>query len=146
MQCTRNHTCTQRFLLLRSCAYRVGGWCARSAGTPSKVLIWCKSWKNTSKSGQNLWKPSQTPWKYWAKMPPIIFWFKKNWCPIFEEVCENSGKNHSQSQKFACSYTYVLTPSVNFAFRPESGFKNKCRSRAVFGLMISDSVRVQTSK
>jgi len=65
----------------------------------------------------------------------LLIW--KNWHPIFEELCENSGKNHSHSQKFACSYTYVLTPSVNLAFRPESGFKNKCRSRAGFGLMVS---------
>jgi len=29
---------------------------------------------------------------------------------------------------------HILTPSVNLAFGPNSGFKNKCRNRAVFGL------------
>jgi len=38
---------------------------------------------------------------------------------------------------------HILTPSVNLAFRPKSGFKNKCRARAGFGLVISDSGRVQ---
>jgi len=41
---------------------------------------------------------------------------------------------------------HILTPSVNWAFRPKSGFKNKCRARAVFGLVISGSVRIQGSK
>ena len=41
---------------------------------------------------------------------------------------------------------HVLTPSVNLAFRPKSGFKNKFRARAGFGLLISDSGRVQASK
>jgi len=38
---------------------------------------------------------------------------------------------------------HILTPSVNLAFRPKSGFKNKCRARAGFGLVFSG--RVQTS-
>jgi len=29
---------------------------------------------------------------------------------------------------------HILTPSVNVAFRPKSGFKNKCRTLARFGL------------
>jgi len=41
---------------------------------------------------------------------------------------------------------HILTPSVNLAFKPKSGFKNKCRARAVFGLVISGSGRVQASK
>jgi len=41
---------------------------------------------------------------------------------------------------------HILTPSVNLAFRPTSGYKNKCRARAGFGLMISGSGRVQASK
>jgi len=41
---------------------------------------------------------------------------------------------------------HILTPSVNLAFRPKSGFKNKCRARAGFGLVISGSGRVQASK
>jgi len=74
----------------------------------------------------------------------LLIW--KNWRPIFGEVCENSNKIPSHPQKFACSYIYVLTTSVNLAFRCKSGFKNKCRSRAVFGLVISGSDRVQASK
>ena len=31
-------------------------------------------------------------------------------------------------------YAFILTPSENLAFGPKSGFKNKCRSRAGFGL------------
>jgi len=41
---------------------------------------------------------------------------------------------------------HILTPLVNLAFRPKSGFKNKCRARAGFGLVISGSDRVQASK
>jgi len=29
---------------------------------------------------------------------------------------------------------HILTPSVTLAFRPKSGFKNKCRARARFKL------------
>jgi len=29
---------------------------------------------------------------------------------------------------------HILTPSVNLAFKPKAGFKNKCRARAGFGL------------
>jgi len=39
---------------------------------------------------------------------------------------------------------HILNPLVNLAFRPKSGFKNKCRARAVFGLVISGSGRVHT--
>jgi len=56
-------------------------WCRRrgagSASTPPKALIWCKSRENTSKSGQNLWKPSQTPWTYEQKWHPTSFDLKK---------------------------------------------------------------------
>ena len=41
---------------------------------------------------------------------------------------------------------HILTPSVNLAFESKSGFKNKCRARAVFGLVISGSGRFQASK
>jgi len=41
---------------------------------------------------------------------------------------------------------HISTPSVNVAFDPKSGFKNKCRARAGFGLVISGSGRVQASK
>jgi len=36
---------------------------------------------------------------------------------------------------------HILTPSVNLAFRPKSGFKDKYRARAGFGLVISVSGR-----
>jgi len=35
---------------------------------------------------------------------------------------------------------HILTPSVNLAFRPKSRYKNKCRARTGFGLMISGRV------
>jgi len=38
---------------------------------------------------------------------------------------------------------HILTPLVYLASRPKSGFKNKCRARAGFGLVISG--RVQAS-
>ena len=45
--------------------------------TPSKFLIWWKSWQNPWKSGQNLWKPSQISWKYEQKWRPTCFGLKK---------------------------------------------------------------------
>jgi len=41
---------------------------------------------------------------------------------------------------------HIITSSVNLAFRPKPGYKNKCRARAGFELMISGSGRVQASK
>ena len=41
---------------------------------------------------------------------------------------------------------HIVTPLVNLAFRPKSGFKNKCRTRARLRLVISGSGRVQASK
>ena len=41
---------------------------------------------------------------------------------------------------------HIVTPLVNLVFRSKSGFKNKCRTRAGFRLVISDSGRVQASK
>jgi len=41
---------------------------------------------------------------------------------------------------------HILTPLVNLAFRPQSGFKNKCRARGGFGLVILGSGQVQASK
>jgi len=41
---------------------------------------------------------------------------------------------------------HILTPLVNLAFGPKSGFKNKCRTRAGFRLVISGSGWVQASK
>ena len=125
-------------------------WCRRRGcreckHTPKSfdlVKTLAKSFKRRAKS----LKTFINSVKVWAKLAPNIFWFEKNLRPVFGEVCENSGKNHSHPQKFTCSYTYVLTPSVNLAFRPKSGFKNKCRSRAGFGLIISGSCRVQASK
>ena len=55
--------------------------------------------------------------------------------------------SYTRTQRFlmlrSCAY---LNSSVNLAFRPKSGFKNKCRAGAVFGLVISGSGRVQASK
>ena len=39
----------------------------------------------------------------------------------------------------------ILTPLVNLAFKPRSGFKNKCQTRAGFRLVISGSGQVQAS-
>ena len=102
---------------------------------PGKIL------QNQGKISENLHKLRERMSK--NGIQHLLIW--KNWRLIFEEVCENSGWNHSHSQKFSC-YTYALTPSLNLAFRPESGIKNKSRSRAVFGLMISGSGRVQAFK
>ena len=45
---------------------------------------------------------------------------------------------------FCCpAVAHILTPSVNLAFGRKSGFKNKCRARAGFGLVILGSSRVQ---
>jgi len=47
-----------------------------------------------------------------------------------------------------CKYAvaHIWTPSVNLVFRPQSGFKNKCRARAMFRLVHSGYGRVQASK
>ena len=41
---------------------------------------------------------------------------------------------------------HIVTLLVNLAFRPKSGFKNKCRTRAGFMPVILGSGRVQASK
>ena len=41
---------------------------------------------------------------------------------------------------------HIVTPLLNLAFRPKSGFKIKCRTRAGFRRVISGSGRVQASK
>jgi len=41
---------------------------------------------------------------------------------------------------------HTVAPLVNLAFKPKSGFKNKCRTRAGFRLVISGSGPVQASK
>ena len=41
---------------------------------------------------------------------------------------------------------HIVTLLVNLAFRSKSGFKNKCRTRTGFTLVISGSGRVQASK
>jgi len=52
--------------------------------------------------------------------------------------------NYPCTQRFWYSaVAHILTPSVNFAFGSKSGFKNKCRARAAYGLDISGSGRVQ---
>jgi len=81
----------------------------------------------------------------WAKMAANISWFEKTGAQFSGKI-ENSSKNLSHPQKYACSYTYALTPSVNLAFRFKLGFKNKSCSWAVFRLVISGSGQVQASK
>ena len=41
---------------------------------------------------------------------------------------------------------HIVTLLVNLALRPKSGFKNKCRTRAGFSLVILGLGRVQASK
>ena len=41
---------------------------------------------------------------------------------------------------------HIATPLVKLAFRPKSGFKNKCRTQTGFRLVMSGSGRVQASK
>ena len=52
------------------------------------------------------------------------------------------------ANNFFCysAVAHILTPLVNLAFRPKSGLKNKCRTRAGFRRVISGSGRVQASK
>jgi len=71
---------------------------------------------------------------FWSRW--LLFWCDK--------PCTCS---YTRTQRFlllrSCAY---LNLSVNLAFGPKSGFKNKCRARAGFGLVISGSGRVQASK
>jgi len=65
--------------------------------------------ENPIKTGQNLWEPLQTPWKFEQKWRPnwhhsflfevMFVWF------FFGQVWENSVKIPSQPQTFACTYT-----------------------------------------
>jgi len=103
----------------------------------------------------------------------IVFFFLRNiifhnpqyyrWltCYVCARLCQCFGQggcyfrcdkpctcNYTCSQHCLLAYSAVapiLAPSVNLAFRPKSGFKNKCRARAGFGLVISGSDRVQAS-
>ena len=127
-------------------AHIVTHWCRRRG---------CRECKHTSKSFDlvktfNNRAKSLTTFtnsvKVWAKMAPSIFWFEKTCAQFSGKFVRIRAKIICTTKKFTCSYTYVLTPSVNLAFRPKSGFKNKCRSRAGFGLMISRSGRIKTSK
>jgi len=55
-------------------------WCrsqgCRGCNGSPKILIWWKSGRNHIKSGQNLWKPSKTPWKSEQKWRPTWFHLK----------------------------------------------------------------------
>jgi len=53
---------------------------------------------------------------------------------------------HEHNVFYYSTVAHILTPSVNLCFGPKAGFKNKFLARAVFGLVISGSVRVQASK
>ena len=94
------------------------------ATAPSKVLIW---WK----SGQNLQEHSKTLWKISAKMAPNMLWIENNGAQFdmksfffgghffkdFSGKFGRSGKNPSQSRKFACSfYTYAAVLEVYWIF------------------------------
>jgi len=65
---------------------------------------------------------------------------------IFGVINRVPASTHARNVFCYSAVAHILTPSVNLAFRPESAFKNKCRARARFGLVISGSGRVQTSK
>jgi len=56
--------------------------------------------------------------------------------------------SYTRTQRFLLlrSCAYLKTLSVNLAFGSKSGFKNKCRAQARFGLVISGSGQVQASK
>ena len=41
----------------------------------------------------------------------------------------------------SCAYLHILTHSVNLAFGPKSGFKNKCWSQGGFGLDLGFKMR-----
>ena len=47
-----------------------------------------------------------------------------------------------------CYFTieHILTLSAHMAFGHKSSFKNKCRARSGFGLVVSGAVQVQASK
>jgi len=123
-------------------------WCKRRGcrdweckHTP-KVLIWWKSFNIRAKS----LKTCTNSVKVWAKMAPNIFWFEKTGAQFSRKFVRIRAKIIRTPKNLPVPTPMSLTPWVNLAFRPESGFKNKCRSRARFGLMISGSGWVKTSK
>jgi len=63
--------------------------------------------------------------------------------PDFRQVIPNFWALLTLAHNDFCysAVAHILIPSVNLAFRPKSGFKNKCRSRVGFGLVTSDRVR-----
>ena len=82
-------------------------------------------------------------------------------CYVFARLCQRFGQcavsifgvincvpATTPAHNVVCYFAvaHILTPLVNLAFRPKSGFKNKCRARAGFKLVTSGSDRVQASK
>ena len=82
-------------------------------------------------------------------------------CYVCDRLCQRFGQggcyfrcnkpctcNYTCTQRFLLlrSCAYLETPLVNLTFRPKTGFRNKCRARAGFGLVISGSGRVQARK
>jgi len=63
-----------------------------------------------------------------------------------DKPCTCSYNLHEHNVFCYSAVAHISTPSVNLTFGPKSGFKNKCRPRAGFGLVISASGRVQASK
>jgi len=86
--------------------------------------------------------------------PQYYRWLR---CYVYARLCQCFGQggcyfrcdkpctcSSTRTQHFFYSaVAHILTPSVNLAFETQSGFKNKCRARAEFGLVISGSGRVQ---
>ena len=90
----------------------VGSGGAGSASSLPKVLIW---WN----AGQNLWKLAQNPWNSEQKWRPKqleAFYYEVTFLVFFGQVWENSGKNFLHPQKFACSYTRAIIPSLFLRF------------------------------
>jgi len=79
------------------------------------------------------------------EMTTISHWMKS---PLMKIFCVRHWPAAVPEHNVFCysAVAHILTPSVNLAFGPKSGFKNKCRVRPGFGLVISGSGRVQASK
>ena len=65
---------------------------------------------------------------------------------IFGVINRVPATTHAHNVFCYSAVVHILTLSVNLAFRPKPGFKNKCRARAGFRFVISVLDRVQASK
>ena len=75
-----------------------------------------------------------------------MFWSKCKVVAIFSVINRVPATIPAHNVFCYSAVAHIFTPLVTMAFGSKSGFKNKCRARAGFGLEVSGSGRIQASK